>query len=124
MFHGLLHDAAEAYVGDVVWPLKKAPEMAGYKVIERAVEDAVAVKFGLALVMPAIVKRADLIALATEKRDIMGHEPDGCSVERQAALAQLGEWHCDVVDPLPTRIVPLEAREARSLFLQRFSELA
>lgn len=123
-FHGLLHDAAEAYVGDVVWPLKRHDLMAGYAAIEGGVETAIAVHFGLPLVMPPIVKRCDLVLLATEKRDVMGHAGGPTDVERQAAVAKLGEWHSDVVEPLPEHIVPLPAAEARALFLRRFEELS
>src|SRR3989344_3806442 len=55
----LLHDAAEAYIGDVVWPLKQATEMLGYRVVEERVERAVFERFGLPLPLPAVVKHAD-----------------------------------------------------------------
>jgi 5'-deoxynucleotidase YfbR-like HD superfamily hydrolase len=120
---GLLHDAAEAYIGDVVWPLKRAPEMAGYADIEARVERAIADRFGLPYVFPPIVKRFDLVALATEKRDIMGHA-SGATIERQAADSKLGEWHCGVIAPFPAKIHPLEAMDAKYLFLRRWERLS
>jgi hypothetical protein len=43
--HGLLHDAAEAYIGDMVSPLKKI--MPQYKIVEEKISKVVALVFGL-----------------------------------------------------------------------------
>lgn len=72
---GLLHDAAEAYLGDIATPLKiLLPE---YKKIEKRIEKIILKHFGLSKTLPASVKHADLIMLATEKRDIMPNDNDG-----------------------------------------------
>ena len=62
----LMHDAAEAYVGDVNAPLKLLlPE---YKKIEQAVERAIFKYFSIP--MPELeIKKADIRLLAAEKRD-------------------------------------------------------
>jgi len=65
---GLLHDAAEAYCGDVVSSLKKL--LLDYRLVEARVVEAVAAQFGLALPCPAAVHEADMRAIATEKRDL------------------------------------------------------
>lgn len=125
-FAGLMHDAAEAYVGDMVWPLKKAPECSGYKVVERVVERAIAARFGLPSEMPAIVKRFDLVLLSTEKRDLMMAGPgreDGAKREALDSTARLGAWHSDEFAPLPERINPWTPDRARSQFLARFERL-
>lgn len=132
VFGGLLHDASEAYLGDVVWPLKRAPELDGYRHIEGAVEHALALKFGLPTKLPAIVKRFDLVLLATEKRDLMG-EHDG--VGRQVSVAREVEaaarqshggagWHIDDVAPLEAPIVPWSSAYAEAEFLTEFARLA
>jgi hypothetical protein len=69
----LLHDAAEAYLGDVSSPLKRLlPE---YQCIERRFEEVIAERFGFSYGHLAKVKRADFRALATEKRDLMASHP-------------------------------------------------
>ena len=104
----LLHDAAEAYLGDMVKPLKVLlPEFAA---IEDKVSLLIAAAFGVDFSDYGPIKRADLIALATEKRDLMPH-----SVERWAYL--------DNVCPLPDRIVPMQPGAAKQAFLNEFLRL-
>lgn len=104
----LLHDAAEAYLGDLVKPLK--PLFPEFSKLEGRVMAVIGERFGVAGFADPAIKRADLIALATEKRDLMPH-----SCEPWAALAG--------VTPVPTRIRPLAPPEAKAAFLERFREL-
>jgi 5'-deoxynucleotidase YfbR-like HD superfamily hydrolase len=67
---GLLHDAAEAYLGDLPAPIKRTPDMCVYQAAEERLLAAVAAKFGLAPTLPASVVEADRIVLATEFRDV------------------------------------------------------
>lgn len=75
----LLHDATEAYVGDLVRPLKEGMrdfanshgDECLYDLTERRVWIAICQRFDLDPHLPACVKQADLVALATEKRDLM-----------------------------------------------------
>jgi hypothetical protein len=55
--HALLHDAAEAYVGDMVSPLKDL--LPGFKAIEARIWKAIAARFEIAAQMPASIKKAD-----------------------------------------------------------------
>lgn len=71
---GLLHDAAEAYLGDMVRPLKRS--MQNYKVLEHVTEGCILV--GLGLEAPThgtktLVKQLDEVLLMTERRDLMNH---------------------------------------------------
>lgn len=68
----LLHDAAEALIGDVISPLKA--ELPDYKVIEARFEYAMAQAFGIPFPFPAEVKVADLRMLEIE-RHVLRHEP-------------------------------------------------
>lgn len=45
--HGLLHDSAEAYIGDMIRPIKHQPQMKEFRHAEALIEFAVAEKFGL-----------------------------------------------------------------------------
>jgi uncharacterized protein len=66
----LLHDASEAYLGDVTRPLKGLPELDGYVDVERRLMAVVARKFGLdGYEVPDEVKRADFMMLRSEQRD-------------------------------------------------------
>jgi len=63
---GLLHDAAEAYIGDVTRPLK---QLLGepYKQLEQSIELAIALRFGLTYPWPDSVKDADNLACRCEQ---------------------------------------------------------
>ena len=110
-FAALMHDAAEAYVGDVPTPLKQLlPE---YKIIEKRIEASLFERFGLYDGIPTSVKKADLIMLATEQRDLMQAKNDDA------------EWNVIADIPLaPFRIKPQSPEQARKSFLDRFDELS
>ena len=55
--YALLHDASEAYLGDVRWPLKVLPEFAFYREAERRLQGEIHVAFGLPAVPPEWVQR-------------------------------------------------------------------
>lgn len=107
-FAALMHDAAEAFVGDIPSPLKQL--LPDYKAVETRVEAAVAKAFGLTLPWPEEVKRADLVMLATEQRDLMPAHDD-----EWASIAD--------VEPLRLPINPWQPPFAKASWLQRFGQL-
>lgn len=122
-FWGLLHDASEAYIGDVIWPVKQAAEMRGYKAIEARVMGAICKRFRIPIVQPAIVKHADLVLLATEKRDLMRGTAKTIEREVIAARDETLTWHCDHVEPIDTPIDPWGPKQAESTFLTMYNAL-
>lgn len=108
---GLLHDAGEAYVGDMTRPLKKcAPMGPMFCEIEDNIYRVVAEKFGAQFPLPASVKWADDTLLVTEVRDL------------HPALARSG-WNAPNVEPLETTITRWSPDLARERFMDRFIRL-
>lgn len=69
----LLHDAAEAFIGDMVKPLKVM--MPEYKEVERRIEAVIAKKYGCDFSLP-IVKEADM-AMLIHERNSLWRKADG-----------------------------------------------
>jgi hypothetical protein len=65
----LLHDASEAFLGDVTKPLKKM--LTRYQDIEVNVERVIYERFCVDMPIHQSVKQADISAMATEVRDLM-----------------------------------------------------
>ncbi len=88
---GLMHDAAEAFVGDMAKPLKVLlPE---YKEIEMRIESAIFERFGIAQPLPPSIKEADVRMLATEQRQVMRNRDDWDYTRgRQSFDIVIDEW--------------------------------
>jgi len=72
---GLMHDAAEAYIGDISSPLKVAIGPEHIEKVEAPIRQAIATKFGLPFKHHPLVKKADLWALNYERKALLGREP-------------------------------------------------
>ena len=105
---GLLHDASEAYLGDVTTPLKHAPWMAGYREHEMALQAAIYGRFGLTGPPPASVRMADRRMLVTEMRDL---------------LPGPARWVRFNVEPMSFTVLPWPPPIAEARFLARFDTL-
>lgn len=104
----LLHDATEAYIGDMTRPLKAV--MPEYQYVEHQIWLAVCDRFDIQPDLPACVKQADMVALATERRDLMPEHS--------------GIWDClRGVEPMADVIAPLPAEYASTAFFSRLMDL-
>lgn len=105
---GLLHDAAEAFIGDMPTPLKRL--MPEYRALEHTVEAAIFHRFGVDIEDLPHIKEADTIMLITEQRDFMPlPEP---SWVKQCNLK-----------PRPGTLWGFPSEAAKFTFLQRYYEL-
>jgi hypothetical protein len=103
----LLHDAPQAYIGDMVRPLKQW--LLQYLDVQDWLWERICTRFDLDTELPEPVRQANLTALATERRDFMPHD---------TAI-----WNCLVgIEPLPERIRPWSAIEARTTYHQRLMD--
>ena len=99
----LLHDAGEAYYGDVTRPLKKL-RLGDLPTIVSNIDAAIAIHFGMPLgTLPAAVRHADDVLLATEARDLMTPPPQ--------------KWDA-LPSPLEATIVPSDMRTVRHRFFE------
>ena len=103
---GLLHDAAEAYSADVPRPLKR--NLPAWAPLEKAIMDAVKVRFALEGDEPAIVKDVDFRICGDERAQIL--HPS--LLEWEELPVSLG-IHLDCFAP----------EYAERMFLDRFYEL-
>lgn len=107
-YSALMHDAAEAFIGDVTRPLKQL--LPDFKRIEAVVEGAIFARFDVPTPMPRDVKEADLRVLAAEQAQIMP--------------AETSQWARDEgVIPASIAVRHLPPEAARTAFLERFHQL-
>lgn len=82
---GLLHDAREAYLGDLMSPLKYHTKLGEqYRAIEAEVMAAVCVRFNLPFTMPPSVSRADHAQLQIEHDWLRSAQPRRRRHEKRA----------------------------------------
>lgn len=107
---GLLHDASEAFIGDISRPLKVIMEELApgvLKDVEETIQAAVAERFLQDFPWAPEVHEADTVSLATEKRDIL-----------DVTTAWVG-----LPKPLEETLKPLGPRGAKTQWLKRFYQL-
>ncbi len=114
----LLHDAAEAYIGDMISPLKRrirdGDALSGYDKIETGMFIAIACRFGLetAYQRTGNVKLYDMRALHRESLDLLA--------DNDALVA----WRKHLPTPLPRKIfTPLTPKEAEMTFLKVWHDI-
>jgi uncharacterized protein len=110
----LLHDASEAYMGDMSRPVKHASVMSQYRALERQLQQELVKAFGLEETEPAIVKQVDIEMLGTEARQLKQPiHPD---------------WHHDapggkLAEEIPGLVLGWDPTTAERVFLSRYEKL-
>ena len=106
----LLHDANEAYLGDIVTPLKARREYEAIRELENDVQNAIFARYR---VTPnyAIIKEIDLRLAATEARDLYRGGP-------------VGSWHLQIAEPYEMRIIPMPWQKVKEEFLRALAALS
>lgn len=106
---GLFHDAGEVATGDIPGPLKAlVPQI---KTVEKRITGRIFRELGLDFDKLPLVKPADRVCQATEKRDLM------------PATRWDVHFYGDDPTPLKGRIRAMQPNEARAAFLARYAEL-
>lgn len=112
--YGLLHDSGEAYLGDMVQPLKCMPHNSENRELEVGMLAKIHIAFGLdpypSSAAAAAIHEADLVMLATERRDLLA--PDSAP---WPALAGVSARRAPITPKLPL--------SAEAEFLRRFKEV-
>jgi hypothetical protein len=101
-----MHDSPEAYLGDVIRPLKVFLPI--YRFIEDIWWDAIRQRFALCKHIPPLVKYADQVALLTERRDL---------IHPHHAARPWREDKGSYVQPDPSPIHPLDPKQAEAVFM-------
>jgi len=107
---GLLHDATECYVGDMVRPVKHRPDMKNYIKLENKVMKVVGEAFDLSFpIMTPDVKLADNIVLLSEKDQIISAPNDW-------------GWGEDIIR-MGNKITLMYPEEAYKFFMDEYKKL-
>lgn len=107
---GLLHDASEAYLGDVSSPLKKL--LPDYKTIEERVQRAIASKFELG---------NDIDDPAVHEADKRMYWQERQSIADNGVRDKL--WHQDLRATRKAEAIGMSPLMARRMFIKRYREL-
>lgn len=113
--YALLDDLEEAYTGDMIEPMQRALRQytSAFTQIRDGIKKAVLRRFRLpplSAADEALVRHADLVALATERRDLMVPTTDHWEV-------------LDGIEPHEEEITPYSPGGSYLLFLDRFAQL-
>ena len=113
----LLHDAPEYVIGDMISPFK-AVVGGGYKAVEKRLEAAIHLRFGLPAhpdkALKDRIKKADTVCAFFEATELAGFTEE----EARKFFGIPRGFNRDTI-----MIVPLPAKEAEILFLKRFEAL-
>ena len=121
---GLLHDASEAFMGDMVSPLKKLDTF--YKKKEAEVEALMARRFNTPFPFPRIIKEVDMKMFACEYPQVFPNDAEKIAPFDIITIPHDGTWDDVTANPHPYPELELHfygPRRAYTFFMKRFKEL-
>lgn len=128
--HGLLHDASEAYIGDVTRNLKHSDYMVGYRMIELVLQTTIESRFKIDMTdsIHRHVKAIDDLVACYERIVIIEQQEwrpefDLARLVREGFVKHSAFEMMAFVGGLPETFTPLPPREAEEQFLDRFISL-
>lgn len=89
---GLLHDGSEFAISDCNSNLKRRPEYAFYRKIEKKIQKAIAIRFGLSKKEPEEVKKVDKRILYTEARVLVKNYEEWSRVAEPYKDVVIAKW--------------------------------
>lgn len=104
---GLLHDGAEAYIGDMPRPIKVT--MPEFKRLEERIDRAVSLRFGTAYPFPPIVKELDTRILVDERKQVMNPSPN--------------KWGTDDLEGISVEMDLWQPQDVEKIFLYTYRML-
>jgi hypothetical protein len=107
--HILLHDASEAYTGDMCRPLKYTKGLEGFRIIEK-------------IIQATIYEKLDLPQPTTQDNELV-HEYDNRMLRTEAEnlMVRIEEWRSLIAfSPLPVRVRRWSERKVRRCFLSAY----
>lgn len=109
-FHALMHDAAEAYTGDMPKPLKLM--MPEFQAIEAKIEKVVETTFKINVAAKDLIKRFDIEMLKKEKESLF------------PSHAEIPWFGFDKINDVNIPIQCLTPKQAETLFIMTFNSIA
>jgi len=106
----LFHDAAEAYLGDLIRPVKRGSALGiEFSALEDHTLSMIAERFDLPWPIPDEIHEADNRMLATESRDVLG--------------GQVRSWNLGGAEPYTKVLVEWTPQMAKTLFLHQYDQI-
>jgi len=113
----LLHDSAEAYIGDMASPWKRLlwvndfGDLISVKGFEQNVQAVIGMSLGVDLTHSVEVKESDIRMFWTEVRDLMPKMPEDF------------DWGPPRMEPLEAKIIPWNPITAEGMFLSTYNKI-
>lgn len=120
----LLHDASEAYVNDLVRPIKHRPEFEHYRLEEDKIQEIIFNKFDLEFPFQKRVHDVDNQVLVKELREIVINQDEINKVSSENEISLRSARKILREKKMQDCTIPkISPEEAEELFLNRFYEL-